>query len=94
MSRGFTLIELLAVIVILGLILAIAIPSFSSLIQKNRFNAFRRNEELLVKQAQIYLTNNTNLLPTDIGEKKEVLYTDIKEQNYIDIIKDSIDGSE
>jgi len=57
MSRGFTLIELLAVIVILGLILAIAIPSFSSLIQKNRFNAFRFHSHINIYCADISLPN-------------------------------------
>ena len=38
-KKGFTLIELLAVIVILGIILVIAIPSISAAILNSRKNA-------------------------------------------------------
>jgi len=37
-KKAFTLIELLAVIVVLGIILAIAIPSVFYIIEKNKIN--------------------------------------------------------
>lgn len=38
-ARGFSLIELMVVIVIIGIILAIAIPSFTAMIRRSRGNA-------------------------------------------------------
>ncbi|MGI6329814.1 MAG: prepilin-type N-terminal cleavage/methylation domain-containing protein [Bacilli bacterium] len=47
--QGFTLVELLAVIVILAIILAIAIPSITGLIDAQRKNAFESNVKMLIR---------------------------------------------
>ena len=41
MKKGFTLIELLAVILILGIVALIAIPTVSHVVDEARFSAFR-----------------------------------------------------
>jgi prepilin-type N-terminal cleavage/methylation domain-containing protein len=48
-KKGFTLVELLAVIVILGIILAIAVPSITGLIANQRRNAFEANVKMIIK---------------------------------------------
>jgi type IV pilus assembly protein PilA len=48
-KRGFTLVELLAVIVILAIILAIAIPSVSSILSTAKKGSFDSDAKMLVK---------------------------------------------
>lgn len=60
-QKGFTLIELLAVIVILGIILAIAIPAVSSLINNSRIDAHISNAQQFESSAKLYFADN----PTD-----------------------------
>lgn len=47
-KKGFTLIELLAVIIILGVLLLIAVPSVSKYIQNSRMNTYETNLSKLV----------------------------------------------
>lgn len=46
-KKGFTLVELLAVIVILAIILAIAIPSITSLIENSKKGSFESNVKMI-----------------------------------------------
>jgi type IV pilus assembly protein PilA len=47
-KRGFTLVELLAVIVILAIILAIAVPSISGIINNSRRGAFESDVKMVI----------------------------------------------
>jgi type IV pilus assembly protein PilA len=48
-KKGFTLVELLAVIVILAIILAIAVPSISNMMGSAKKSAFEDNVKLIIK---------------------------------------------
>lgn len=90
-KKGFTLIELLAVIVILGLILAIAVPSVNLLIDNTVTNGYSINEKIVKKAAYTYFSanlNNLNLSPTDI---KIVKISDLISTNYLSSLKDPKD---
>lgn len=52
-QKGFTLVELLAVIVILGIILAIAIPAIGNVIEKSEDDAHKANVELFENAARL-----------------------------------------
>jgi type IV pilus assembly protein PilA len=54
-QRGLTLIELLAVIVILGIIAAIAIPSIGNIIQKSKVDAVKADAVNVLNAGKIYL---------------------------------------
>jgi type IV pilus assembly protein PilA len=47
-KKGFTLVELLAVIVILAIILAIAVPSISGMINNSKKSSFEANVKMII----------------------------------------------
>lgn len=63
-NKGFTLIELLAVIVILAIILAIAIPSITGVIEDQRRNAFEANVKMIIKGIDYNLLSNPGSVTT------------------------------
>ncbi len=83
MKKGFTLIELLAVIVILAIVLAIAIPQIEGIIENSRINVLKKNEEILIKATKSYFVSNKTNPPVNIGDTIQVTMDVLKEQNLI-----------
>lgn len=57
-SKGFTLIELLAIIVILGIIATITIPSIFNILENNRIKTEKNNAIILINAADLYFIEN------------------------------------
>ncbi|MED4037469.1 prepilin-type N-terminal cleavage/methylation domain-containing protein [Niallia taxi] len=68
-EKGLTLIELLAVIVILGIIAAIAIPSIANIIHKSREDAVKADAIQIINSAKMYIAGE--------GSKDTITKTDL-----------------
>ena len=75
---GFTLVELLGVIVILGLIIAIAVPALGNILTNAKTNTDKATEALVLDAAKIYELDNPEL---SIHNKTD---TFLFEEGYLD----------
>lgn len=91
-NKGFTLVELLAVIVILAIILAIAVPGITNIIESSRLSSFNASSKMLKEAAKTYASVN-NVSVAD-GTTTEISYSEIKNAEYISEITDPISHNE
>lgn len=88
-EQGLTLIELLTVIVILGIIAAIAVPAVGGLIEKARTQSFVSNS-YAVKDAATYYLKDQVANDQDVGD--QITYELLVEAGFLDEIKDPDTG--
>ncbi|MEK3798024.1 prepilin-type N-terminal cleavage/methylation domain-containing protein [Peribacillus sp. FSL H8-0477] len=89
-EQGLTLIELLTVIVILGIIAAIAVPAVGGLIEKARTQSFVSNS-YAVKDAATYYLKDQVANDHDVGD--QISYKLLVEEGFLDEIKDPDTGT-
>lgn len=84
-KKGFTLIELLAVIVILALLVAIAIPAVTKYLNTSREGVFRDNAATAISAVRTYTISGGDQLDTyDIDEINDMLERKLKKSPYGD----------
>jgi len=67
-TDGFTLIEILVVVVLLGILAAIAIPQFSSAAMEAQTSALRKDLQTVRKQIELYEQHHNENGPATVGE--------------------------
>ncbi|UCZ52097.1 type II secretion system GspH family protein [Bacillus shivajii] len=84
-QKGLTLVELLAVIVILGIISAIAVPSIGGIINNAQKDAHIANAEQMANAARLMVTGG-------IVENEEISLDDLVGDGYIESFPDNPSG--
>ncbi len=82
-NKGFTLIELLAVIVIIGILLAVSITAVIHFIDRAKNEQKTNQEKTLAMAAENYLQDNRSQLPKNIGETTTISINVLKNNKYI-----------
>ena len=77
--KGVTLVELLAVVVILGIIAAIAVPTIGGLINRQEENAAQATYDTIVSAAQLYAEDAT---PFTLATLQSEEFIDLKDNKF------------
>lgn len=90
-NKGFTLVELLAVIVILAIILAIAVPGISNIIKSSTKAAFLNDAKMVLKAIEYKKIDNDSFDPEVITEENIQDTLGLNEANYERVAVDVTD---
>lgn len=90
-AYGFTLVELLAVIVILAIILAIAVPGISGIIKSSTRASFASDAKLILKAVDYKMLENENFDISSINKSNIKDLFNISDENYSSVEVNSID---
>ena len=82
MKKGFTLVELLAVLVILGVITLVAVPSIIRTNEKSTERDYQEFTKTVENAAEIYMETHIDKKPSP-GNYKAVTAQELKEKGFI-----------
>ncbi len=83
MKRAFTLIELMAVIVVLGIVSVIVVPTIDRFIRSSQYKAYDVQIDYIKDSAKNWAADNYNRIPDNNGESITILLSQLKIDSYI-----------
>ena len=88
-EKGFTLIELIAVIIILGVIAVITVPSVNRAIEKSKTKSLEEQIDRIISSAKNYAIDNSDKLPIVNNEQMLIKVSDLVETGFLEEIPKS-----
>jgi len=82
-KKGFTLVELLAVIIVLSLILAIAVPSVNKYLKASKEKAYEVQINNMLEAAETYANTYREILPQNDGDETTITLGQLKAEGLI-----------
>lgn len=83
-KKGFTLTEILATIVILGVILAIAVPSYNALSKKFEKEYYDKLDKSVLAAAKSYWKDNSDKRPKELLKSDHIMLDDLIKEKHIE----------
>lgn len=82
-NKGFTLVETIAVIIILGVVLSIAVPSITNVVKSTNKNRMISDAETFISEVKEYVESDTiGNTPSDNKYRLEDIKTKLSESPY------------
>ena len=83
-QKGLTLVELLAVIVILAIVSAIAVPAIGGIIDNSRYSAVKADATSVLNAAKMYFMDNPEGETSTTGKTGEVSVQTLLNENFLE----------
>ena len=93
MKKGFTLIEMLAVIIVLGVMIAIFIPNVVKVVRENNLKVYKIKEKKMIKAAEEYSEFDKGFNPPGEGASY-ITINQLVSGNYMNKVLDSDSSNE
>lgn len=82
-NEAFTLLELLGVVIILGLLVTLTLPSVINSIKKSSNEIDNINKELAINAADLYIRDNKSYFDVSNGTEFCISLSDLVDGNYL-----------
>ncbi|MBE6149290.1 MAG: DUF5011 domain-containing protein [Firmicutes bacterium] len=94
MKKGFTLIEMVSIIIIIGIVAMIAIPTVNLMIKNGKEDLYNNQLDEIKLAAEKWAFNNLSLLPDEEGKSVTITLLQLKKGGYLPLdIRDPRDNN-